>query len=113
VVYRLAQTLQRSINPNHDLVARYDRNQFALLLPNTNLDGALRVATRVQRRIAQLAMAHNLGLNPASPYFTLSLGIGGTTPRPGLTPSQLIDTTQEALREAQERGGNTFCLYPL
>jgi diguanylate cyclase (GGDEF)-like protein len=113
VVYRLAQTLQRSINPNHDLVARYDRNQFALLLPNTNLDGALRVATRVQREITQLAMAHNLDLNLPSPHFTLSLGIGGTTPRPGLTPSQLIDTTQEALREAQERGGNTFCLYPL
>ncbi|MFM7325541.1 MAG: response regulator [Nodosilinea sp.] len=113
VVYRMAQTLQRSINPNQDLVARYDRNQFALLLPDTNLDGALRVATRVQRGIAQLAMAHNLDLNLPSPHFTLSLGIGGTTPRPGLTPTQLIDTTQEALGEAQERGGNTFCLYPL
>ncbi len=113
VVYRMAQTLQRSINPNHDLVARYDRNQFALLLPDTNLDGALRVATRVQRGIAQLAMAHNLDLNLASLHFTVSLGIGGTTPRPGLTPTQLIDTAQEALREAQERGGNTFCLYPL
>jgi diguanylate cyclase (GGDEF)-like protein len=113
VVYRMAQTLQRSVNPNHDLVARYDCNQFALLLPDTNLDGALRVATRVQRGIAQLAMAHNLDLNLPSPHFTLSLGIGGTTPRPGLTPSQLIDTTQEALREAQQRGGNTFCLYPL
>ncbi len=108
---RIAQTLHYGVNPNIDLVARYGDSDFGIILPNTNLDAALRVVTRIQQAIAQLPMTHQM--NCQSPSVTLSLGIGGTIPTATMASDYLIKTTHEALRDARARGGNTFCLYPI
>lgn len=108
---RVARILHRTVNPHIDLVARCDEWIFGIVLPNTNLDGALCVGTRIQTAIAQAGLVH--GACGHRPRLTLSLGIGGTTPPADLTAHCLIKTTDQALQEAKARGGNTFCLYPL
>jgi diguanylate cyclase (GGDEF)-like protein len=107
---RIARTLQHTINPNIDLVARYGEAEFSIVLPNTNLDGALRVVTRIQQAIAQLCIPHEAA--PQAGHITLSLGIGGTVPSATLATDHLLKTTDQALKDAKARGGNTFCLYP-
>lgn len=111
VLRRVARTLHHTVNPNIDLVARSGEAQFNILLPNTNLDGALRVATRIQQVVDHLHLPH--GASQHRPYITLSLGIGGAVPLATLEPSQLIVAAEQALGEAQARGGNTLSLYPM
>ncbi|MCB1740256.1 MAG: diguanylate cyclase, partial [Gammaproteobacteria bacterium] len=55
----------------HDLLARYDRKSFALLLPGTGLDDARKVAERVRERIARYPIRTDSGLMSV----TLSAGI--------------------------------------
>ena len=111
ILRRVARTLYHTINPHIDLVARSGDTQFSLVLPNTNLDGALRVATRIQQTLDQLCIPH--GASRHRPHLTLSLGISGTIPTDPLDPEQLMVAADQALREAQARGGNTLSLYPI
>ncbi|PSN13423.1 hypothetical protein C7293_16060 [filamentous cyanobacterium CCT1] len=107
---RIARTLYRTVNPNIDLVARCGDDEFAVVLPNTNLDGALRVVSRMQQAVSDLKIPC-----PAAPveHITISLGIGGTTPTKTLSSDHLLKTADQALQDAKVRGGNTFCLYPM
>ncbi|MBD2231002.1 response regulator [Phormidium tenue] len=108
---RIARTLHRTINPNIDLVARCGDDEFAVVLPNTNLDGALRVVSRMQQAVTDLKIPQP---SPdGGSYITLSLGIGGTTPTGSLSSDLLLKTADQALKDAKGRGGNTFCLYPM
>lgn len=107
---RIARTLHRTINPNIDLVARCGVNEFGIVLPNTDLDGALGVVSRMQQAVVDLQIPR-----PAASvgHITLSLGIRSTTPTATLSSDHLIKTADQALSDAKLRGGNTFCLYPL
>ncbi len=108
---RIARTLHRTINPNIDLVARCGDDEFAIVLPNTNLDGALRVVSRMHQAVTDLKIPQP---SPdGGDYITLSLGIGGTTPTGTLSSDLLLNTADQALKDAKGRGGNTFCLYPM
>jgi diguanylate cyclase (GGDEF)-like protein len=107
---QIGQILQSTINPNIDLAAHYSDEAFSIVLPNTNLDGALRVASRIQQAIAK---GGNIASKAKSKSISLSLGIGGTTPVANQVCDDLLKTADQALKASRERGGNTFCLYPI
>ncbi|EKQ67040.1 diguanylate cyclase (GGDEF) domain-containing protein [Leptolyngbyaceae cyanobacterium JSC-12] len=108
---QIAQTVQNCINPSTDLAARYGGEEFGVILPNTDLNGALRVAERLRQAIARLEIPHLD--SSVAPYVTISLGITGTVPTTNQQIEQLIRTADQALYAAKERGRNTYCLYPL
>ena len=54
-----------------DLLARVGGEEFAVLLPETGLDGALKVAAKLRRAL----QAYSLQLGPAVPALTFSAGI--------------------------------------
>lgn len=108
---RIAFAIQESINPSSDLVARYGGEEFGVILPNTDLNGALRVAERIQQAINRLEIAHPD--SAVSPFVSISLGITGTIPTAQHSIDKLITTADQALYAAKERGRNTYCLYPL
>jgi diguanylate cyclase (GGDEF)-like protein len=108
---RIARTLHHTVNPNIDLVARCGDDEFGIVLPNTNLDGALRVVSRMQQAVTDLKIPHPT--SASGDTITLSLGIGGTTPTKALSSDHLLKTADQALKDARARGGNTFCLYPM
>lgn len=108
---QIAQAIQSCINPAADLAARYGGEEFGVILPNTDLNGALRVAERLQQAIARLEIVH--ADSCVSPFVTLSLGITGTVPTSNQGIEPLIQTADQALYAAKARGRNTYCLYPL
>ncbi|MDX2241100.1 MAG: response regulator [Leptolyngbyaceae cyanobacterium bins.302] len=108
---QIAQVIQTCINPAVDLVARYGGEEFGVILPNTDLNGALRVSRRIQDAIANLAIPH--AESSVSRLVTLSMGITGTIPTPEQAIEELITTADQALYAAKDRGRNTYCLYPL
>jgi diguanylate cyclase (GGDEF)-like protein len=100
----VAQALQNSISYEHDLVSRYGGEEFAIILPNTNLSGAIAIAHRVQTQIDQLKLPH--ASSPVSHYITLSMGMVSLIPKGDQSPQDLIAATDRLLYRAKQSGRN-------
>jgi diguanylate cyclase (GGDEF)-like protein len=88
-----------------DLVARYGGEEFVILLPNTELQGAIHIAQQVQQAIAGLRIPHAQGVEQ---YVTLSMGINTQIPTIDSTFEQLIENSDKALYQAKKNGRNQF-----
>jgi diguanylate cyclase len=90
---------------SYDLVARHKSDEFLLLFPNTQKEGALRAVEKAQKRAANLFINHK-DKNIKVPTFTSVL----TTYAPGDQPDTLLRRTTEALVQAQRRGRDQVIL---
>ncbi|WJW74764.1 diguanylate cyclase [Thiohalobacter sp. IOR34] len=88
-----------SIFRHHDLVARYGGEEFAVLLPNTDTEGATRALNKVKERCAETRWQLN-GL--ALPVPTFSAGLAFY--KPGETSSAFIERVDKALYRAKRLG---------
>ena len=89
----------RAATRNDDLAFRYGGEEFLLLLPNIDLNGALQVAERV-RAAAEASAAH------AVPPFTISAGVALCDPADGRDPEPLLRRADAALYIAKRAGRN-------
>jgi diguanylate cyclase (GGDEF)-like protein len=90
-----------SIFRHHDMVARYGGEEFAVLLPNTDSDGALSAVTKVQRRAAECHYEHD-GNKMTLPTFSAGVALY----LPGETPTDIIERADNALYKAKRLGRN-------
>jgi len=103
----IAQTLQKAVNRPADLVARYGGEEFAVILPNTNSQGAWQVAKTIHTQVEGLNIAH--AASKVSDRVTASLGVASMIPHLRLAPNVLINAADRAVYEAKRRGRN--CVY--
>jgi diguanylate cyclase (GGDEF)-like protein len=104
----IAQTLAQTVRRAGDVVARYGGEEFAVILPNTNAQGAIDVASRILQAIAQLQLPH---LNSQiGDRVTLSLGIVSQFPLPEVLPSVAIVRADRQLYAAKAKGRNCYCV---
>ena len=84
---------------SYDMVARYSKNEFAVLLPNTGKDNALRALEKVHKRAKESHFSHK------GQSFPLP-GFGGvlTFYAPGEEPQQMLRRADEALVNLKLRG---------
>ena len=101
---RLAGGLADVILRPADLFARYGGEEFALLLPDTDANGALSVAKRVQETINQLNITHID--STVADHVTLSIGVATLIPVEPLTPYDLVQCADELLYSAKRKGRN-------
>ena len=99
VAATIAQTLRRPT----DLVARYGGEEFVVLLPETELAGALGVAELVRASIAGLGIPHG-GSSLGS--VSVSIGCASGTPRGNSERQQLVEAADAALYRAKHAGRN-------
>jgi diguanylate cyclase (GGDEF)-like protein len=85
-----------------DTVGRYGGDEFTILLVDTGASGALHVAERIGRTVAETEFGkrHGLKLN-----VTVSIGTS-TYPGDGTTWQQLLDHADKAMYLAKARGRN-------
>ncbi|WP_017303577.1 diguanylate cyclase domain-containing protein [Spirulina subsalsa] len=101
---RVAKVLEGAVKRPSDLVARYGGEEFVIILPNTNLQGALRVAHGIQQAVRNLEIPHLL--SSVSRWVTMSLGVATLYPCGNAIPEQLIQSADEAMYQAKELGRN-------
>lgn len=101
---QVATVLHRCVNRPNDLVARFGGEEFAAVLPQTSLEGAIRVAERMQAEVTQLHIPHVD--SSVSAAVTLSIGIGCLIPTPQTAASELIRLSDRHLYLAKQLGRN-------
>jgi diguanylate cyclase (GGDEF)-like protein/PAS domain S-box-containing protein len=71
---RVAGVFSSALQRPGDLAARYGGEEFAALLPDTDEDGAARVAERIRAAVVGLAIKHDAG---GRNFVTISAGVAG------------------------------------
>lgn len=98
----IARTLATAARRPGDLVARYGGEEFGVILPETDLPGALAVAEMVRERLRLKGLPH--GAPGAGPLVTLSMGCASMVPACGPPADVLIKRADEALYAAKAAG---------
>ena len=100
----VADALRQCVRRPGDLVARYGGEELAVILPNTELPGALAVADQLLARVRELDIPHR-----ASPHERVTVSIGAATlwgTQASGPEQRLIEAADSALYRAKEIGRN-------
>ena len=76
--------------------------EFAVILPHTDLSGTKEVAKKVQHSIQELKLPHNS--SKTSQFVTISIGISSQIPHQDRPVEDLIRTMDQALYAAKAQG---------
>ncbi|NVK39997.1 MAG: diguanylate cyclase [Oceanospirillaceae bacterium] len=85
-----------------DSVARFGGEEFAVLLPGTQLDAALRLADEMRESVKALGILHRG--SKVSDLVTISMGVASMVPSLDARPQQLLKEADEALYRAKHEG---------
>ncbi|MCB9637864.1 MAG: diguanylate cyclase [Myxococcales bacterium] len=108
VLHHVAGVLQSSVR-EIDLAARYGGEEFAVLLEETDVKGALQLADRLRKQIAELDFCSD-GNDPEVFCITISVGVA-SFPAHATDVNGLFKAADEALYKAKHNGRNRVQLY--
>ena len=101
---RVAKCFQAVAQRGSDLVGRYGGEEFIILLPETDAEGAILVADRIQQALRDEAIEHRS--STVSEHVTLSIGIGIASPGNDNSLDTVILAADKNLYRAKEQGRN-------
>ena len=105
----IANTITGRLRRPGDLAARYGGEEFVIVLPGTDLEGAVCVSESIRSRIEELGIPHPK--SRVSDSLTISLGVASAIPRRGTSPNGLVAVADKALYQAKRKGRNrVVCL---
>jgi PleD family two-component response regulator len=97
----LGPSIRRSLRDT-DYPVQQSGEKVLLLMPHTDLAGALIVARRICERVARAALT----FNDAVVQPTISVGVAAGEPGKEYGFADLVRQAQDGLSQAQARGGN-------
>lgn len=107
---QIAQALLKASRRPTDLVARYGGEEFAIILPNTDSQGAMSVAEMCRQEVSKLQITH--ATSQVSDCVTITVGVATTIPTAEVAPPDLIHVADLALYRAKQQGRNQiYCSH--
>lgn len=100
---QIVQALMSCVSRSGDIVARYGGEEFVVLLPSTPEQGAIDVAQRMCRKIAEFHIVHR---GSELDRVSISAGVATTVPSLDDRAQSLLTASDDALYRAKEGGRN-------
>ncbi|MHA1344677.1 MAG: GGDEF domain-containing protein [Promethearchaeota archaeon] len=105
VILKALNALFKNVLRDMDVISRYDKDTFIILLPETGLKGANRAAERL---LEQLTVLNNRKLT----NYPVEISIGiSTFPYNGQYYDELLNKCIENLKQAERLGGNQIIFH--
>lgn len=89
-----------------DIIGRYGGEEFAVILPNTNMNGAKFVADRLRDTFSKLRISVN-----ENESMKLTLSLGGVEFKKGMKLTEVINKADKALYYSKENGRNKVTFW--
>lgn len=106
VLKLVAQTIKKSIRDEIDIPARYGGEEMLVLMPETDVDGAMKLAERIRDAIEKADLP---GPNGETLHVTISIGVA-TMPLHAEADQALMEAADKALYKSKEGGRNRVTL---
>jgi diguanylate cyclase (GGDEF)-like protein len=106
VLQKVAATLTQTLRRPADFTARWSGERFAVLLPMTDINGALVMAEFIRVNIEGLTIP---GSDGTAANITVSIGVNAHIPAQSDSVNDFISAADKALCAAKEKGGNRAC----
>jgi diguanylate cyclase (GGDEF)-like protein len=106
-IKRVSALIRQQVKRPGDKLCRYGGEEFALILPNTDLAGALQLAELIRSSLAETTAATEQVLQ-----LTLSAGCYAAVPGHNSDNDEYISFADTALYRAKAAGRNQVCSYP-
>ncbi|MBD2294340.1 PleD family two-component system response regulator [Anabaena sphaerica FACHB-251] len=105
-LYDIAQAIKNVVQRPGDLVARYGGDEFAVILPHTNREGATYLAEKICFAVRSLAIPHEN--SQVNSYVTLSVGLSTLIPEPDSSCEEIIAAADLVMYQAKLAGRDRF-----
>jgi diguanylate cyclase (GGDEF)-like protein len=101
---RVAEALASVPQRSSDLTARFGGEEFVVLLPDTSVADALKIAERMRAAVTAMQLRHEYSV--AAAVVTASFGVAAMMPTPRTDPAELLAHADAALYRAKADGRN-------
>jgi len=100
----VVEVIKSNIKRPADKAARFGGEEFILILPETDVNGAFSIAESIRKDVISLKIPHES--SPVSERVTISAGISSIIPDTGVMMKKLIENADKALYRAKSNGRN-------
>jgi len=105
----VAKEILSSLKRSSDVAARWGGEEFSVLLPNTTLEGAMKVAEDIRKNVEAAVIQMPCGASQLQ--VTVSAGVASFIPGNDSDISEIIRRADEALYIAKDSGRNKVCSF--
>lgn len=108
-IVEISNTIKVLLNRSSDVGCRYGGEEFCLILPETNNEGAITIAQELCKRVSQQPIVNT----EFTIKLTISCGVSTYQQEESVTPEILFDNADKALYKAKQSGRNQVQAYTL
>ncbi len=103
---QVSEAIRGCLHRPYDLLGRYGGEEFVVLLPDTDINGAIQVSECIGKSIAALEIRHDH--SPTARHLTVSIGGACCHQTAGYRLEDLIKAADRSLYRAKHGGRNQF-----
>lgn len=103
----VAHNVRKGLRWPSDRAARYGGEEFCVILPETDVDGAMTVAERIRRNVDMM----NFFVRDERVPVSVSIGVAVVRPEPQQQAEMVLEYADSALYASKEGGRNRVTLY--
>ena len=104
---KVGELLLKVASRSTDMCARIGGEEFAVIMPATNLEGSRQVAEDFQKALTNARISHR---KYERGFLSVSIGLNVITPKKTSSADLFMLETDKALYEAKESGRNKICV---